>query len=93
MRAALEAFCLMTVESCAAQRRKPRSKLMLINHHEAIRMPEQHQDSLLPAARQGGVNHENSAKHSSLVRIYGVFHTRDIHLADTKITVRDPLQG
>lgn len=56
-------------------------------------MPRHHQDSLLPAARQGGVNHENSAKHSSLVRIYGVFHTRDIHLADTKITVRDPLQG
>ncbi|AGE88765.1 DUF5431 family protein [Cronobacter sakazakii] len=45
-------------------------------------MLEQHQDSLLPAVRQGEEGHETAAKHSVLVRINRMFNAVDIHISD-----------
>ncbi len=56
-------------------------------------MPRQHQDSLLDAARQEEEGHETAAKHPALVRINSVSHTADIHLPDTEIALRNPVQG
>ena len=56
-------------------------------------MPRQHQDSLLDAARQGEEGHETATKYPALVRINSVSHTADIHLPDTEIALRNPVQG
>lgn len=56
-------------------------------------MHQQHQDSPLPAARQGVAGYETARKFPYLVHINRVFHTVDIHLADAKIAVRNSLQG
>lgn len=56
-------------------------------------MPGQHQSSHLPAARQGEEGYEAATERSHLVRINCVFNTVDIHLADTKIAVRNSLPG
>ncbi|WP_369832625.1 DUF5431 family protein [Cronobacter malonaticus] len=50
--------------------------------NEAICMLEQHQDSLLPAVKQGEEGHETAAKHSVLVRINRMFNAVDIHIPD-----------
>ena len=55
-------------------------------------MHQQHQSSRLPAARQGEEGYETATERSHLVRINCVFNTVDIHLADAKIAVRNPLQ-
>ena len=55
-------------------------------------MPRQHQSSHLPAARQGEEGYEAAMECSHLVRIDCVFNAVDIHLADAKIAVRNPLQ-
>jgi len=55
-------------------------------------MSNQHQDSLLPAARQGATGYETATQSPYLVHIYRVFHTVDIHLADAKVAVRNSLQ-
>ena len=39
------------------------------------------------------VRHETATKHSALVRINSVSHTADIHLPDTEIALRNPIQG
>ena len=51
-------------------------------------MHRQHQDSLLPVARQGEESDETAAKRPDLVCIYGVFDTVDIHISDPKFAVR-----
>ena len=56
-------------------------------------MPRQHQDSLLDAVRQGEEGHETATKYPALVRINSVSHTADIHLPDTEIALRNPVQG
>ena len=54
-------------------------------------MSRQHQDSLLPAARQGEEGHENAAKCFDLVRIDRLFNAIDIHFVNTKIALRNSL--
>ena len=56
-------------------------------------MHRQHQISRLPAERQGEVSYETATKYPALVRINSVSHTADIHLPDTEIALRNPLQG
>lgn len=56
-------------------------------------MPRQHQISRLPAERQGEVSYETATKYPALVCVNSVSHTADIHLPDTKIALRNPLQG
>lgn len=56
-------------------------------------MPEQHQISRLPAERQGEVSYETATKHPALVCVDSVSHTADIHLPDTEIALRNPVQG
>ncbi|MCU3033376.1 FlmC family protein [Enterobacter hormaechei subsp. hoffmannii] len=41
----------------------------------------------------GEEGHETAAKHPALVRINSVSHTADIHLPDTEIALRNPVQG
>lgn len=55
-------------------------------------MSNQHQDSLLPAARQGVAGYETATQYPYLVHINRVFHTVNIHLADAKVAVRNSLQ-
>ena len=56
-------------------------------------MHEQHQDSLLPAARQGEDGHETATQHLDLVPVNCVRNTIDIHRSDAKIAMRGTLQG
>ena len=56
-------------------------------------MPRQHQISRLPAERQGEVSYETATKSPALVCVDSVSHTADIHLPDTEIALRNPLQG
>lgn len=46
----------------------------------------------IAAARQGEEGYEIATKFPYLVRINSVSHTTDIHLADTKIALRNSLQ-
>ena len=50
-------------------------------------MHQQHQDSLLPAARQGDADHETTTHYPVMVRINGVFNTVNIHGSDAEIAV------
>lgn len=56
-------------------------------------MSRQHQDSLLPAVRQGVEGHETAAQFPYRVRINSVLNAADIHIPDAEIAVRDPLPG
>lgn len=56
-------------------------------------MLRQHQDSLLPAARQGEEGHEDATQRPYLVRINSVPHTADIHSPDTEIALRNSVPG
>ncbi len=55
-------------------------------------MHQQHQDSPLPAARQGATGYETATQYPYLVHINRVFHNVNIHLADAKVAVRNSLQ-
>ena len=56
-------------------------------------MLEQHQDSLLPAVRQGEEGHETAAKRPYLVRINCVLNAFDIHIPDPYIALRNTVPG
>lgn len=56
-------------------------------------MLRQHQDSLLPAFKQGVEGHETAAKSRYLVCTDSVSHTTGIHLPDPKIALRNPAEG
>ena len=56
-------------------------------------MLRQHQSSLLHAERQGVAGYESAPKRSDLVRINRVFNALNIHIPDTEIALRNPLQG
>lgn len=50
-------------------------------------MPGQHQDSLLPASRQGEEGHETT-QYSCVVRINSVCNAINIHLSDSLVALR-----
>ena len=56
-------------------------------------MSDQQQYGLLPSLMQGGVNRETAAKYRYLVRTHSVSHTVDIHIPDTEIALRNPVEG
>ena len=56
-------------------------------------MSQQQQYGRLPAERQGEVSYETATKYPALVCVNSVSHTADIHLPDTEIALRNPLQG
>ena len=56
-------------------------------------MTRHQQISRLPAERQGEVSYETATKYPALVRVNSVSHTADIHLPDTEIALRNPVQG
>lgn len=61
--------------------------------NEAICLTRHQQNSLLAAARQGEDGYETATKYPDLVCIDCVSHTADIHLPDTEIALRNPIQG
>ncbi|UTJ49576.1 FlmC family protein [Atlantibacter subterranea] len=65
---------------CGRKKKAPKVNFQLTN--EATCIPKQHQDSLLPVARQGEESDETAAKRPALVCIYGVFDTVNIHISD-----------
>ena len=89
MALALEAFCL--IKSANVVRQKEEAPKVILLTNEAIYMLRQHQDSLLPAARQGEGSYEIAANCCDLVLINRLFNAINTHLFITRIAVRNSL--